>query len=79
MAVEVIETKLLCALDGILSPLSVYQMDADQVARIAGESEEAKAEREQLTKQLEILGKGLTTCKNFAGLRIAGGENTNHS
>ena len=49
-------------------------MDATQVTRIAGESEESRALRDDLTKQLGILGKGLETCKRFAGLRLGGGK-----
>ncbi|GAB1318560.1 GED domain-containing protein [Madurella fahalii] len=74
VAVEVIEAKLVSVLDDILSPLSVYQMPADKIARIAGESEETRTEREQLKKQLEVLRNGLDTCKRFVGLRISGGE-----
>ena len=75
MAVEVIEAKLMSALDRILPPVSVYQMLEDQVARIAGESDETRTEREQLNKQLAVLRNGLETCKRFAGLRISGGKN----
>ncbi|KAK4031852.1 GTPase effector domain, GED [Parachaetomium inaequale] len=67
MAVEVVETKLMSALDSILSPISVYQMPADEVAHIAGESEDTRAERDQLNKQLE----------RFVGFRISGGKNGN--
>ena len=74
MAVEVIEAKLMSALDRILPPVSVYQMLEDQVARIAGESDETRTEREQLNKQLAVLRNGLETCKRFAGLRISGGK-----
>jgi hypothetical protein len=73
VAVEVIEAKLMSALDRILSPLSVYLMPADEVARIAGESEETRAERDQLNKQLDVLRNGLETCKRFVGFRISGG------
>jgi hypothetical protein len=73
VAVEVIEAKLMSALDGILSPLSVHLMPADEVARIAGESEETRAERDQLNKQLDVLRNGLETCKRFVGFRISGG------
>lgn len=79
VAVEVIEAKLVSALDDILSPLSVYKMPADKVARIAGESEETRTEREQLKKQLEILQNGLDTCKQFVGFRISGGESRHDS
>ncbi len=76
VAVEVIECKLVSALDDILSPLSVFEMPPDQVALIAGESEETRAEREKLDKQVEVLRNGLETCKRFVGFRIIGGRNT---
>ncbi|KAK4163315.1 P-loop containing nucleoside triphosphate hydrolase protein [Cladorrhinum sp. PSN259] len=72
IAVQVIEDKLLSALDKIMEPLSVYEMSAEQVARIAGESEERRTEREELAKQLEVLRNGLETCKKFSGFRIVG-------
>ncbi|KAK4095885.1 hypothetical protein N658DRAFT_519494 [Parathielavia hyrcaniae] len=75
VAVEVIEAKLMSALDRILPPVSIYQMPDNQVARIAGESDEIRTEREQLNKQLEVLRNGLETCKRFAGFRISGGKN----
>jgi len=74
VAVEVIEAKLMTALNNILSPMSVYEMSANDVARIAGESEETRAERDQLNKQLDVLRNGLATCKRFVGLRISGGR-----
>jgi hypothetical protein len=77
VAVEVIEAKLMSSLDGILSPLAVVCMPRDQLARIAGESEDTRTERDQLNKQLEVLRDGLETCKRFVGLRISGGENVN--
>ncbi|KAK4677698.1 hypothetical protein QC764_0047510 [Podospora pseudoanserina] len=71
VAVEVIETKLISVLHDILSPLGVYEMSATLISRIAGESEENRAEREQLTKQLDVLRNGLETCKRFAGFRAS--------
>lgn len=71
VAVEVIEAKLMSALDRILLPVSIYQMLDDQVARIARESDEIRTEREQLNKQLEVLRNGLETCKHFVGFRIS--------
>ncbi|KAK3312205.1 hypothetical protein B0H66DRAFT_570238 [Apodospora peruviana] len=47
-------------------------MDSDQVTRVAGESEDSRTLREQLTRQLDVLGKGLEICKRFAGLRVSG-------
>ncbi|KAK4209000.1 hypothetical protein QBC37DRAFT_378517 [Rhypophila decipiens] len=54
------------------SLISVYGMSAELVDRIAGESEESRALGEELNRQLEVLGKGLETCRRFAGLRIGG-------
>ena len=42
------------------------------MTRIAGESEENCALREQLNKKLHILTKGLETCKRFVGVRTFG-------
>ncbi|KAK4233831.1 interferon-induced GTP-binding protein Mx [Achaetomium macrosporum] len=75
VAVEVIEAKLMSALDRMLHPTSIYEMLDDQVARIAGESDEIRTEREQLNKQLEVLRNGSETCKRFVGFRISGGKN----
>lgn len=47
-------------------------MPADLVTSIAGESEENRAQREQLTKQLDVLMKGFNTCKRFTGIRNLG-------
>ena len=70
IAIEVIEVKLIFPLGGILTPVAVSAMSADLVTSIAGESEENRAEREQLNKQLEVLMKGSDTCKRFVGLRL---------
>ncbi|KAK0736173.1 P-loop containing nucleoside triphosphate hydrolase protein [Apiosordaria backusii] len=74
ISVEVIEEKLVNALDAILSPVSVYHMSPNLAARIAGEPEDSKVERAQLTKQLEVLEAGLETCKRFVGLKLTGGD-----
>lgn len=74
MTVQVIEAKLVSALDLMLAPNAVFQMSDDDVARMAGESEETWAEREQLIKQLNVLRNGLETCKRFVGFRVSGGE-----
>ena len=72
IAIEVIEAKLISPLHGIFSPITVASMPADLVTSIAGESEENRAQREQLNKQLEVLMKGTETCKRFIGVRILG-------
>ncbi|CAO1596636.1 hypothetical protein XANCAGTX0491_000470 [Xanthoria calcicola] len=45
-------------------------MPFDLVTRIAGESEQNRAQREQLNKQLDVLVKGSETCKRFIGVRL---------
>ncbi|KAI9778547.1 MAG: hypothetical protein M1816_004023 [Peltula sp. TS41687] len=62
IAIEVIEAKLISPLGGIFTPVAVSAMSADLVTSIAGESEENRAQREQLTKQLDVLTKGSNTC-----------------
>ncbi|KAI9742782.1 MAG: hypothetical protein M1818_003511 [Claussenomyces sp. TS43310] len=70
VVVEVIEAKLISELDKIFSPVTVSAMPTNLVAQIAGESEENRAEREQLTRELDVLGKGSDTCKRFIGARV---------
>lgn len=64
IAIEVIEAKLQSPLDDLFSPVPVSAMLADLVTRI-GESEQNRAQREQLNKQLEVLVKDSDTCKRF--------------
>jgi hypothetical protein len=78
IAIEVIESKLISALLLIFSPITVVGLTDETVARIAGESEEIRSEREQLVKKLEILMKGFKTCEQFVNVRVAGkGYNVN--
>ncbi len=70
IAIEVIEAKLISPLGGIFTPVAVSIMSVDLVTSMAGESEENRAQREQLTKQLDVLTKGSDTCKRFIGLRL---------
>jgi hypothetical protein len=72
IAIEVIEAKLMTPLGDIFSPVAVSDMDAELVTSIAGESEENRALREQLTKQLDVLMKGSETCKRFIGASLFG-------
>lgn len=76
IAIEVIEAKLISPLYDIFSPITVTSMPADLVTRIAGESEENRAQREQLTRQLDVLMKGSETCKRFIGIRVLGAKFT---
>jgi len=70
IAIEVIEAKLISPLGGIFTPVAVSAMSAGLVTSMAGESEENRAQREQLTKQLDVLTKGSDTCKRFIGVRL---------
>jgi hypothetical protein len=72
IAIEVIEAKLMSPLGDIFSPVAVSDMSADLVTSIAGESDENRAMREQLAKQLDVLMKGSDTCKRFIGARLFG-------
>lgn len=56
----------------MLSPITVFEMEPDMVICIAGETKEYRSLREQLGKKLDILGKGLETCKRFVGIRGIG-------
>ena len=72
IANEVIEAKLISPLGSIFSPVGVSTMSDDFVTSMAGESEESRAQREQLVKQLDVLKKGSDTCKHFIGVRLLG-------
>jgi len=72
IAVEAIETKMISKLEGILSPIRVAYLTADVVTSVAGESDESRARRKQLTHQLDVLIKGSETCKKFMLARLQG-------
>ncbi len=72
IAIEVIEAKLISPLSSIFSPVAVSAIPDELVTCIAGESEENRGQREQLTKQLDVLIKGSDTCKRFIGVRLLG-------
>ncbi|RDW63576.1 putative vacuolar sorting protein VPS1 [Coleophoma cylindrospora] len=74
IAIEVIEAKLISSLYDIFSPVSVTAMPVDTVAEVAGESEENRAYREQLTQQLHVLTKGSETCQRFMGMGGTGAD-----
>jgi hypothetical protein len=76
IAIEAIESKLMSQLYDFFSPLTVTSMPADLVTCIAGESEENRTQREQLTQQLDVLMKGLKTCKGIIGFRALGEKPT---
>ncbi|KAJ5556739.1 dynamin family protein [Penicillium frequentans] len=65
IANEVVEARLMSSLSRILSPVTVFDMPANLIARIAGESKESQSIREQLSRELLILTKGSETCRQF--------------
>ncbi|MCJ1465027.1 hypothetical protein MMC07_003642 [Pseudocyphellaria aurata] len=62
----VTEVTLLIPLLSMFCPKVVYNMDPKIVERIAAESEEKRSEREELTRKLNILTEGRTTCRLYA-------------
>jgi hypothetical protein len=70
VVVEAIEVKLINSISDIFSPISVSGLPAELVTAIAGESEDSRAEREQLNRQLTILTKGSDICKGFIGTSL---------
>lgn len=73
ISVEVMEAQLVSKLSDILSALSICDMSDETVSRLAGESEESRAEREKLNRQVQVLQSGLETCNRFASVRMGGG------
>ncbi|KAJ5471811.1 hypothetical protein N7539_008754 [Penicillium diatomitis] len=55
IANEIVEGRLMGFLSRILSPVTVFDMPADLVMKIAGELKESQSIREQLNKKLVIL------------------------
>lgn len=73
VSVEVMESQLLSKLADILSAISIFDMPDETISRLAGESEDSRAERELLTRQLQVLKSGLDTCRRFVTVRLGGG------
>lgn len=62
----VTEVTLLNPLLSMFCPKVVYNMKPKDVERIAAESEEKRSGREELTRKLEVLREGRTTCRLYA-------------
>jgi hypothetical protein len=58
IAVQVIESNLLSALEQILDPLTIVKMTDSEINQIADETEETRETRQLLQKQLDTLKKG---------------------
>ncbi|KAI2466285.1 P-loop containing nucleoside triphosphate hydrolase protein [Annulohypoxylon bovei var. microspora] len=72
IATEVIEQKILMPLSDILSPVAVFKMSPDLVEIIAGESQKSRTKREELTKKIDVLQRGLKTCEQFVDSKLKG-------
>lgn len=47
-------------------------MDPDVVSRVAGESQQSRRQREELTKQIQVLENGSATCNRFVHFKYDG-------
>ncbi|KAM5354255.1 hypothetical protein ACJ41O_000905 [Fusarium nematophilum] len=70
VAVEVIEAGLVSELSQIIDPVSASMMSADELSRIAGETEASRTARKDLETALAILKDGIKICRTFAGFGI---------
>ena len=62
VVIQVVEAELIGDIWTIFTPSDVGKMTPEMLSKIAGESPEAQARREQLERKLEILRRGLETC-----------------
>lgn len=74
VAIHAVESILVSSLGDTMSPARVMRMTPEQVGNVAAESEENRAQREQLRRRLAILEAGLETCKRYAVRRSTGGK-----
>ena len=72
IAVEAIEAKLISPLHDIFSPIVATSMPPDLITRIARQSEDNCAQRNRLTRQLDVLMRGSETCKRFVSIDTSG-------
>lgn len=66
VATYAIELLLIQKLESFLSPSQIITMSPESVRKIAAESSSAVAQREQLSRKLEVLVTGLETCQGYA-------------
>ncbi|KAH8742896.1 dynamin family protein [Diaporthe sp. PMI_573] len=66
VAIYAVELLLVQKLQELLSPSMIMEMDAELLQRIAAESPSAAAQREQLSRKLEVLMTGMETCRRYA-------------
>lgn len=69
ITVQVVENLLINDLWELFSPVDVGSMPSETVAKIAEETSESQALRQQLTRKLAILEKGLEVCQRYSSPR----------
>jgi hypothetical protein len=67
-----IEAYLLAQLTDVFSPTVVLNLDDATISRIAAESDESVAEREDLTKKLKVLDSTMKTMQRLRTITNAG-------
>ena len=56
----------------MFNTIEVVKMPDERISKIAGETEQGKKDRQELEKQLDILTKGIDTCRDYVIVDIAG-------
>ena len=74
IAAYVVEQELMCGLRTIFSPVSVEDIENQEIRSIAGESDESRAYREELGQKYEVLSQCLQICKRYIVGRTPGME-----
>ncbi len=69
ITVQVVENLLIKDLWALFSPVDVGSMPSETIAKIAEETSESQALRQQLTRKLSILEKGLEVCQRYSSPR----------
>jgi hypothetical protein len=63
---------MMSKLHGILRPVNVVSMTADDVTKIAGEPERSRILRDELTSQLDTLAIGVQICTRIMSIGLRG-------
>jgi hypothetical protein len=69
---EAVEATLVVKLHEILRPVNVALMSADDIARIAGQSEGSLRSRKELNAQIQVLNEGIKTCARIVSIALDG-------
>lgn len=71
----VVRANIASRLSSLFCPKSVFAMNHELVAKIASESEEKKAQRQDICNRLSALEAGNELCKQYA-LRVTSGSSS---